>query len=162
LIQANLLTLEHAKNLLNDFWRIRQLRRNISRLDHPFHRFSTGDSNTLGIDVDSQGLNIRNGTFCLDLVLIDFYKANYSSHLTKVVIYSSHSLDMQEQAVVSLFSNVPRNASAASFSSSFFPLAREHQMVPLSLISAKSFCEARQRLQDPAAGISNTWAKKVF
>jgi insulysin len=50
---------EHQKNLQDDVWRLQQLRRSLSKTDHPYHKFGTGDLETLWNRPRAQGLDIR-------------------------------------------------------------------------------------------------------
>ena len=66
---------EHRKNLQNDNWRLWQLLKQVSNPDHPLHKFSTGDLETL----DKPGV--------LDS-LKEFYSTHYSAN---EVCISSHN-----------------------------------------------------------------------
>ncbi|KAL3755299.1 hypothetical protein ACJRO7_002362 [Eucalyptus globulus] len=77
---------ENQKNLLVDYWRTDQLQRHLSEESHPYHKFSTGNWDTLEIGPRAKGLDIRNE-------LIQFYKENYSANLMHLVVYSKENLD---------------------------------------------------------------------
>ena len=47
---------EHAKNKLRDNWRLAQLERTTANPEHPYHKFGTGDIETLSLS------NIRQST----------------------------------------------------------------------------------------------------
>lgn len=50
---------EHQKNLQSDSWRFQQLRRSLAKPDHPYHKFGTGDLDTLWNKPKAAGLDIR-------------------------------------------------------------------------------------------------------
>ncbi|XP_010057119.2 insulin-degrading enzyme-like 1, peroxisomal [Eucalyptus grandis] len=77
---------ENQMNLLVDYWRTNQLQRHISEESHPYHKFSTGNWDTLEIGPRAKGLDIRNE-------LIQFYKENYSANLMHLVVYSKENPD---------------------------------------------------------------------
>lgn len=52
---------ENKKNLQNDYLRIRQLKKNLSDSAHPYHKFSTGNYETLGVAPRNNNVDIRNG-----------------------------------------------------------------------------------------------------
>ena len=74
---------EHAKNLQSDTWRAYQLSKSLSREDHPYSKFGTGNAESLNIP------NIREA-------LLEFYDNHYSSNLMKVCLLSDQSLDELE------------------------------------------------------------------
>ncbi|KAI6696779.1 hypothetical protein NL676_016898 [Syzygium grande] len=63
-----------------------QLQKHISNESHPYHKFGTGNLDTLEIRPRAKGLDIRNE-------LIQFYKENYSANLMHLVVYSKENLD---------------------------------------------------------------------
>ncbi|KAJ7565037.1 hypothetical protein O6H91_02G045200 [Diphasiastrum complanatum] len=71
---------ENSKNLTVDRWRLDQLARLLSSNNHPFHKFGTGNSQTLEIGPKSRGVDTR-------LELLKFYEAHYSSNLMCLAIY---------------------------------------------------------------------------
>ncbi|KAK3446693.1 hypothetical protein EUGRSUZ_A02355 [Eucalyptus grandis] len=77
---------EYQKNLLLDSRRMNQLQKHISEESHPYHKFSTGNWDTLEIRPRAKGLDIRNE-------LIQFYKEKYSASLMHLVVYSKENLD---------------------------------------------------------------------
>ena len=74
---------EHAKNLDNDFWRVRQVQRSHYEPEHPINRFSTGNLQTLtGVGTEE---------------LITFYRENYSSNRMGLALVSNLTLDQLER-----------------------------------------------------------------
>lgn len=84
---------EHSKNLNSDMWRLDRVVREISRKEHPFHKFSTGNLETL------KSKDIREQ-------LIKFYEKYYSANLMKLVVLTNMSLDQMEKMVKEKFSAV--------------------------------------------------------
>ncbi|KAH9679020.1 Insulin-degrading enzyme-like 1 (peroxisomal) [Citrus sinensis] len=72
---------ENQKNLLSDVWRLNQLWKHLSSEDHPYHKFSTGNWETLEVRPRAKGLDTRHE-------LIKFYNEHYSSNLMHLVVYS--------------------------------------------------------------------------
>ncbi|KAF8043973.1 hypothetical protein BT93_A2068 [Corymbia citriodora subsp. variegata] len=77
---------ENQKNLLRDHWRMDQLQRHISEESHSYHKFGTGNWDTLETRPRAKGIDITNE-------LIQFYKENYSANLMHLVVYSKENLD---------------------------------------------------------------------
>ncbi|KAJ0982675.1 hypothetical protein J5N97_010930 [Dioscorea zingiberensis] len=93
---------ENQKNLLSDGWRMHQLQKNLSSKDHPYHKFNTGNWDTLEVAPKAKGLDTR-------LELIKFYKQNYSANLMQLVVYGKESLDKLENLVESNFKDILNN-----------------------------------------------------
>lgn len=91
---------ENKKNLQNDLWRMYQLDKLTSNPNHPYNGFSTGNLATLNDEPVSRNLNVRD-------VLIDFYKAQYSSNIMSLVILGKESLDELTEWAITKFSDVP-------------------------------------------------------
>lgn len=89
--QLNAVDSEHSKNLQNDEWRKFQLSKHISKKDHPYNKFSTGDKTTL------TNPNLRK-------MLLDFYNQNYSSNLMKLTVYSNENPDNLTEWIKDMFS----------------------------------------------------------
>ncbi|CAA0837441.1 Zinc-metallopeptidase- peroxisomal [Striga hermonthica] len=94
---------ENQKNLLSDVWRMNQLQKHLSAEDHPYHKFSTGNWETLEVRPKEKGLDTRQE-------LLRFYNENYSANLMHLVIYSKDALDKSESLVRSKFQEI-RNIS---------------------------------------------------
>lgn len=99
---------ENQKNLLSDAWRMNQLQKHLSVKDHPYHKFSTGNWETLEVRPKERGLDTRQE-------LLKFYNENYSANLMHLVIYSKDGLDKSESLVRSKFQDI-RNTNRSSIS----------------------------------------------
>lgn len=109
---------EHKKNVKNDHWRLAQLERTLSREDHPYSGFGTGNLMTLRDEPQARGENIRD-------VLIEFYNRYYSANLMRLVVYGRESLEKLESMVVTKFVHVPnRNRQPTQWSG--MPLSSDH------------------------------------
>lgn len=71
---------EHKKNVNNDEWRKTKLLKNITKKNHEYSKFTTGNNKTLKKE------NIHE-------IMKKFYKNNYSSNLMKLVIYDNKFID---------------------------------------------------------------------
>lgn len=90
---------ENKKNLQSDLWRLMQLNKSLSNPKHPYHHFSTGNFQTLKVEPEKRGLDVRRE-------FIDFYERHYSANRMKLTILGRESLDELEQWVGKLFSSV--------------------------------------------------------
>lgn len=77
---------EHSKNLQSDIWRRYQLTKHLSKDDHPYHKFSTGDKTSLA------NPNLRE-------MLFNFYQSKYSSNIMKLVVYGQDDIDVLAKSV---------------------------------------------------------------
>ncbi|KAJ9184810.1 hypothetical protein P3X46_004498 [Hevea brasiliensis] len=93
---------ENQKNLLSDFRRMLQLQKHLSDEEHPYHKFSTGNLETLEVQPKAKGLDVRHE-------LIKFYEANYSANLMYLVIYAKESLDAIQSLVEDKFQEIRSN-----------------------------------------------------
>ncbi|KAH9625012.1 hypothetical protein KSS87_008080 [Heliosperma pusillum] len=91
---------EHQKNLLSDAWRMSQLNKHLSSVDHPYHKFNTGSWDTLEVRPRANGVDTREE-------LLKFYKEYYSANLMQLVVYGKDSLDNTERLVESKFQHIP-------------------------------------------------------
>jgi len=87
---------ENEKNLNQDNWREHQIVKTLSNPKHPFHRFNTGNNNTLR-NVDLLTLNKR---------LNSFYNRYYVPNNMKLVVLSNQSLDILQAQVSQFFSDI--------------------------------------------------------
>ncbi|KAG6414124.1 hypothetical protein SASPL_126842 [Salvia splendens] len=90
---------ENQKNLLSDGWRMHQLQKHLSAQDHPYHKFNTGNWDTLEVRPKEKKLDIRQE-------LLKFYEYNYSANLMHLVIYTKDDLDKSESLVRSYFEDI--------------------------------------------------------
>ncbi|KAK4281882.1 hypothetical protein QN277_013328 [Acacia crassicarpa] len=112
---------ENQKNLLSDAWRMNQLQKHLSCEDHPFHKFSTGNWDTLEVRPKERGLDTRNE-------LIKFYEANYSANLMHLVVYTNESLDKIQNLVEEKFSDI-RNTDRSYFRPPGQPCKSDHLQI---------------------------------
>lgn len=90
---------EHKKNLLNDRWTLFQLLKDFSDPAHPFHKFGTGNLQTLKEIPSAKGIDIREE-------LLKFHHNHYSSNKMKLVVLGKESLDTLKELVTSKFSDI--------------------------------------------------------
>ncbi|KAI6696774.1 hypothetical protein NL676_016893 [Syzygium grande] len=120
---------ENQKNLLSDAWRMNQLQKHISEKSHPYHKFSTGNWDTLEVRPRQKGLDTRNE-------LIKFYKENYSSNLMHLVIYSKENLDKIHHMVEENFQEIQNSdKSCPHFPGQ--PCTSEHLQVVVKTVPIK-------------------------
>ncbi|XP_008222126.1 PREDICTED: insulin-degrading enzyme-like 1, peroxisomal [Prunus mume] len=96
---------ENQKNLLSDGWRMNQLQKHLSAADHPYHKFSTGNWDTLEVRPKAKGLDTRSE-------LIKFYEEYYSANVMRLAIYGKENLDKIQGLVEDKFKeirNIDRN-----------------------------------------------------
>ncbi|QID86943.1 metalloprotease [Saccharomyces pastorianus] len=84
--EINAVNSENKKNLQNDIWRIYQLDKSLTNPNHPYHKFSTGNIETLGESPKENGLNIRDE-------LLKFHKDFYSANIMKLCVLGREDLD---------------------------------------------------------------------
>ncbi|CAG9789778.1 unnamed protein product [Diatraea saccharalis] len=97
---------EHEKNTSSDTWRLDQLNKSTASPTHPFHKFGTGNRETLETIPKAKGINVRDE-------LLKFHDKWYSSNIMTLVVLGKESLDELEAMVVPLFRQV-EDASVAA------------------------------------------------
>ncbi|KAL4720112.1 hypothetical protein ACJJTC_008155 [Scirpophaga incertulas] len=86
--------------------------------DHPFHKFGTGNRDTLERVPREKGLNVRDE-------LLKFHDTWYSANIMTLVVFGRESLDELESLVVPLFSSVEdRSVTAPTWPNHPFPPSR--------------------------------------
>ena len=90
--EMNAVNSEYQKNLEQDYWRMRQVKRNLYNPEHPSNHFEIGTLETLS-KVD------RN-------VLLDFHGKYYSANMMSLSILSNLDLDELEKLARQYFSDV--------------------------------------------------------
>ncbi|XP_018331415.1 insulin-degrading enzyme [Agrilus planipennis] len=90
---------EHEKNLPNDMWRMSQLEKHTCNPNHPYHKFGTGNKETLDVIPKKKGINVRSE-------LLKFHEQWYSSNIMALAVLGKESLDDLEAIVLELFSNI--------------------------------------------------------
>jgi insulysin len=98
---------EHAKNVQNDHWRQFQLYKQLAQPSHPFHKFGSGNLETLKTTPDEKGFDVRTS-------LLAFHAAHYSSNISKLVVLGKQSLEELQSMVEECFApmenkNLERN-----------------------------------------------------
>lgn len=84
--EINAVDSEHSKNINSDGWRIDRILRVIAKPEHPFHKFSTGNLETL------KKKDIRER-------LLEFHEKYYSSNMMKLVVIYNPKEDMNEESI---------------------------------------------------------------
>lgn len=97
--ELNAVNSEHEKNIPSDLWRLDQLDKWACNPNHPYHKFGTGNKDTLYHIPKEKGINVRTE-------LLKFHDLWYSSNLMALAILGKESLDELEEIVVGLFSSV--------------------------------------------------------
>jgi len=97
--EINAVDSENNKNILVDAWRWNQLQKHTSSNDHPFHKFGTGNLDTLDLRPKARGLDVREE-------LIKFYESHYSSNLMHLVVYGKENIEDLQKIVESKFSAI--------------------------------------------------------
>ncbi|KAL2320760.1 hypothetical protein Fmac_029729 [Flemingia macrophylla] len=120
---------ENQKNLLSDPWRMNQLQKHLSDGDHPYHKFSTGNWDTLEVRPKAKGLDTRNE-------LLKFYEANYSANLMHLVTYTNESLDKIQNLVEEKFQYI-RNTNKSCFHAHGEPCKSEHLQILVRTVPIK-------------------------
>ena len=85
---------EHQKNLINDNWRMMELKKKLAPTDSPLQNFSTGTIETLKPVLKNN-------------LVKTFYDKYYSANIMTLVVLSNHSLKDLEKMVVKIFSDIP-------------------------------------------------------
>ena len=96
--EINAVNSEFQKNLENDYWRMRQIKREIYNKEHPANHFEIGSLETLE-KVDRE-------------ILLNFHKKYYSSNQMALSLLSNNSIDQMEEWAIKYFSNIKNNKTA--------------------------------------------------
>ncbi|KAL4558067.1 hypothetical protein LXL04_036263 [Taraxacum kok-saghyz] len=120
---------EYQKNLLSDTRRINQLKRHLSAEGHPYHKFSTGNWDTLEVKPKARGVETRDE-------LLKFYKEYYSANLMNLVVYTKESLDKIESRVLSKFQEI-RNTDRIRPGFPGQPCTSEHLQIIVKVVPIK-------------------------
>lgn len=97
--EINAVDSENKKNLQDDTWRLYQLDKSLSYRGHPYHKFSTGNLETLGTSPRENGIDIRDA-------LLQYYESSYSANLMKLCILGREDLDTLASWTYELFESV--------------------------------------------------------
>jgi insulysin len=91
---------ENSKNLQNDMWRADQLFKSTGNHKHPYHKYTTGNLDTLKNEPAKKGIDVHKR-------LKDWFKRHYSANRMKAAIISKHSLDTMEKWARKSLSGIP-------------------------------------------------------
>ncbi|KAG5399741.1 hypothetical protein IGI04_014348 [Brassica rapa subsp. trilocularis] len=97
--EINAVDSEYQKNLMSDSRRLDQLKKHLSREDHPYHKFSTGNMETLHVWPEAKGIDTRNELF-------KFYDKHYSASIMHLVVYGKENLDKTQGLVEETFQEI--------------------------------------------------------
>ncbi|CAF1849277.1 hypothetical protein Bca4012_031381 [Brassica carinata] len=97
--EINAVDSEYQKNLLYDSRRLDQLKKHLSREDHPYHKFSTGNMETLHVWPEAKGIDTRKELF-------KFYDKHYSASIMHLVVYGKENLDKTQGLVEETFQEI--------------------------------------------------------
>ncbi|XP_042422583.1 insulin-degrading enzyme-like 1, peroxisomal isoform X3 [Zingiber officinale] len=120
---------ENQKNLLSDVWRMSQLQKHLSSRNHPYHKFGTGNWNTLEVQPKLNGLDTR-------LELLKFYKKNYSANLMHLVVYAREGLDAIQSLVEQKFCDIQNSGQNYSYFPGQ-PCSSEHLQILVKAVRIK-------------------------
>ncbi|GFO42675.1 insulin-degrading enzyme [Plakobranchus ocellatus] len=97
--EVNAVDNENNRNIQNDHRRLFQLEKSLSRPDHDFNKFGTGNKETLDEIPKSKGIDIREE-------LLKFHSQYYSSNIMGLCVVGHESLDELQAMVVPLVEKV--------------------------------------------------------
>ncbi|GMP97446.1 hypothetical protein CsSME_00045697 [Camellia sinensis var. sinensis] len=120
---------ENQKNLLSDAWRMNQLQKHLSAESHPYHKFSTGNWDTLEVKPKARGVDTRHE-------LLKLYEENYSANLMHLVVYGKESVDKIQSLVESKFQEI-RNIDRSYPCFPGHPCTSEHLQVLIKAVPIK-------------------------
>ncbi|KFK34996.1 hypothetical protein AALP_AA5G220700 [Arabis alpina] len=130
---------ENKKNLLTDSRRMSQLQKHLSREDHPYHKFGTGNMETLQVRPKAKGIDTRSE-------LIKFYDEYYSANIMNLVVYGKENLDKTQCLVEELFKEI-RNTNKGIPRFPGQPCTPDHLQVLVKVVPIKQ-----------GHGLSVSWA----
>lgn len=92
--------------LPSDFFRKQQLFASLARTGHPMATFSWGNSTSLNLDKDPEGLELNRRLHC-------FWEEHYTADRMTLVLQSKHDLDQLEKWSASVFRDIPSRKPSA-------------------------------------------------
>ncbi|KAL3533780.1 hypothetical protein ACH5RR_007301 [Cinchona calisaya] len=120
---------EYQKNLLSDVWRMSQIDKHLSSKDHPYHKFSTGNWDTLEVRPKEKGIDTRQE-------LLKFYEEYYSANIMHLVVYAKDSLDESQKLVEKKFQEI-RNSNRSHVRFAGQPCSPEYLQIVVKSIPIK-------------------------
>lgn len=100
--ELNAVHSEHQKNLQTDARRIYQVKKCAANPAHPMSKFGTGSKETLHDTPLEKGIDTR-------AALLRFHKEFYSANIMTLCIIAPYPLDLLQNWVISLFSEIPNH-----------------------------------------------------
>ncbi|GFS16143.1 insulin-degrading enzyme-like [Elysia marginata] len=97
--EVNAVDSENSRNLQSDPWRLFQLDKSLSRPDHDFSKYGTGNKETLEEIPKSKGIDVRDE-------LLKFHSQYYSSNIMGMCVVGREPLDELQNMVVPLVEGV--------------------------------------------------------
>ena len=104
--ELNAVAAEHQKNLRADGWRAYALTKHVASDASAFHRFSTGNKQTLESGPAAAGVDVR-------AELVRFHDRWYRPNNMRLCVLGSQSLDELEQMAKRIFKSLPAEAPTA-------------------------------------------------
>ncbi|KAG7298348.1 hypothetical protein JYU34_017950 [Plutella xylostella] len=84
--EINAVNSEHEKNTSSDTWRLDQLNKSSASKEHPYHKFGTGNKDTLDRIPKEKGIDVR-------AELLKFHGAWYSADIMTLAVCGKDTLD---------------------------------------------------------------------
>ena len=101
--ELNAIESEHSKNINDDGFRLFQLEKDVSDRRHPYHKFSTGNKETLERIPKSKGIDVREE-------LLKFHGRYYSANQMTLCVCGKDSITKLEKWVTHHFRDVPNKS----------------------------------------------------
>lgn len=98
----SLIDIEYENNLNKDEWKENQILKHFSNNNHPFNKFSTGNTNTI---TNNQTLNLT----YIKSEILKFYNDYYSAEYMRLVLYSNYNIKTLKSIASQYFSNIKHN-----------------------------------------------------
>ena len=97
--ELNAVNSEHCNNLQEDYCRIFQFDKLQSRVDHPWHKFDTGNLETLKVEIEKNKIDLRGN-------LLKFHKSYYGPKTMKLAVVGKEDLDTLTKMVYDTFNGM--------------------------------------------------------
>lgn len=104
--ELNAIESEHSKNINDDGFRLFQLEKDICNSNHPYHKFSTGNKETLENLPKKKSIDVREE-------LLKFHDEHYSSNQMTLCIYGKQDVATLEKWARKHFADIPNKAAQA-------------------------------------------------
>ncbi|VAH44622.1 unnamed protein product [Triticum turgidum subsp. durum] len=106
-----------------------RLQKHLCSNNHPYHKFSTGNWDTLEVKPKEKGLDTR-------AELINFYDSHYSANLMQLAVYGKESLDNIQTLVESKFCDI-KNVGRKHFSFPGHPCSSKDLQILVKAVPIK-------------------------